>query len=179
MRTHVNKITTRNSQADLLKVTLQLAISSDVEGMPDAGSFGIWANAAAHAADVSDLSGASVTVRIVAADESAALNQTYRDQQGPTNVLAFPAPQALLPEDAGSETEVGDLAICLEVALREASGQGKSLKAHLAHLTIHGTLHLLGYDHGNESEAAEMEGLEQHVMAGLSLPDPYTAEGAG
>jgi probable rRNA maturation factor len=168
-----------NSPADLLRVTFQLAIKSDVEGMPDAGSFELWANAAAHAADVSDLSGASVTVRIVAAAESAALNLAFRDQQGPTNVLAFPAPQALLPEDAGSETEVGDLAICLEVALREAAEQGKSLQAHLAHLTIHGTLHLLGYDHGNESEAAAMEGLEVHVMAGLGLPDPYAAVGAG
>ena len=76
------------------------------------------------------------------------------------------------------EHELGDLVICLAVAEREAAAQGKSLQQHLAHLVVHGTLHLLGHDHVEDADAEAMEALERSVLASLGLPDPYALNGA-
>ncbi|MDT8405375.1 rRNA maturation RNase YbeY [Sulfuriflexus sp.] len=128
------------------------------------------------------LASATLGIRIVDEDESAELNQTYRDKPGPTNVLSFPFEMPDLPAAlAATENEeipvklLGDLVICAPVVAREAAGQGKPLPAHWAHMVVHGVLHLLGYDHLDKGEAAEMEGLEQRLLAELGVGDPYAS----
>jgi len=97
-----------------------------------------------------------------------ALNARFRGKDQPTNVLSFPAPP-------NPEQHLGDVALAYETCAREAAEQSKPLAHHLQHLVAHGVFHLLGYDHMNEVEAAEMEGLERIVLAGLGVPDPYAA----
>ena len=112
--------------------------------------------------------GTQITLRIVDEPESRALNRDYRGIDRPTNVLSFsydPPP--------GSDALIGDLVICAPVVAREAAEQGKLPAAHWAHMVVHGTLHLLGYDHQNEDEAREMESLETKILAELGFPDPY------
>ncbi len=112
------------------------------------------------------------TLRLVGEHESAALNGSYRHMAGPTNVLAFSG----VPEDAlppGLPRELGDLVVCLPVVEREASQQGKPLLAHLAHMVVHGTLHLLGHDHEEARAAAVMERLEVRILGLLGYADPY------
>lgn len=111
-----------------------------------------------------------VTVRIVDEAESAQLNETYRCARGPTNVLSFPI-EPICGVDAPM---LGDLAICAPVMLREAREQGKSIRAHCAHMVVHGTLHLLGYDHQNEEDAWRMESEEIAILSRLGFADPYT-----
>nr|WP_309604462.1 rRNA maturation RNase YbeY [Phenylobacterium sp.] len=96
------------------------------------------------------------------------LNARFRGQDRPTNVLSFPAP-------ANPERFLGDVALAHGVCAREAADQGKSLAHHLQHLVAHGVLHLLGYDHIRDDEAAAMEGLERAILAGLGIADPYEA----
>ena len=96
------------------------------------------------------------------------LNARFRDQDKPTNVLSFPAPH-------NPERFLGDVALAYGVCAREAAEQGKPLAHHLQHLVAHGVLHLLGYDHISDDEAQAMEGLERVVLAGLGVPDPYSA----
>lgn len=96
------------------------------------------------------------------------LNLQFRHKDSATNVLSFPAPEN--PED-----HLGDVALAYGVCAREADQQGKPLSHHLQHLTVHGVLHLLGYDHIGDDEAEAMEGLERAVLAGLGIPDPYAA----
>jgi phosphate starvation-inducible protein PhoH and related proteins len=98
-------------------------------------------------------------------DAIKALNAQWRGKDAPTNVLSFPA-----PETAGT---LGDIALAYETCAREADEQGKSLKDHATHLLVHGLLHLLGYDHEADDDAAEMEGLEKDILAGLGIADPY------
>ena len=99
-------------------------------------------------------------------DTIADLNQRFRGKDGPTNVLSFPAPD-------NREGHLGDIALAYGVCAREAAEQGKPLAHHLQHLVAHGVLHLVGYDHQTETEAAEMEALERRILAGLDVPDPY------
>ena len=94
------------------------------------------------------------------------LNRRFRAQDKPTNVLSFPAP-------TNPERFLGDIALAYGVCAGEAAEQGKPLAHHLQHLTAHGVLHLLGYDHMSDDEAHEMEDLERVVLAGLGIPDPY------
>ncbi|MDO9336941.1 MAG: rRNA maturation RNase YbeY [Caulobacter sp.] len=102
-------------------------------------------------------------------DEAVAeLNQQFRHKAGRTNVLSFPAPQ-------NPENLLGDIALAYGVCAREAVEQGKSLADHLSHLTVHGVLHLAGYDHGNDDEAQVMEDLERRVLATLGVSDPYAS----
>jgi probable rRNA maturation factor len=107
---------------------------------------------------------------ILLADDAAIhdLNARFRGQDKPTNVLSFPAPE-------NPEGHLGDIALAYGVCAREAAEQGKRLAHHLQHLVAHGVLHLLGYDHMNDDEAREMEGLESIVLAGLGVADPYAA----
>lgn len=111
-----------------------------------------------------------LTIRLVDETEGRELNNTWRHKDYPTNVLSFPAD---VPEGLLDIPLLGDLVICVPVVEREAAEQGKSLEAHWAHLVIHGCLHLLGYDHIDDAEAEEMEGLEQNLLAELGHPDPY------
>jgi probable rRNA maturation factor len=146
---------------------LGLAVQYGVprKGLPGPASFRRWAEAA--------LAGrrkeAEVAVRVVDRAEGAALNQRYRGKAGPTNVLSFPfeAPHGVdLPW-------LGDLVLCAPLVAEEALAQGKLPAAHWAHLVVHGILHLLGYDHQTEGEAAEMERIEVEVLRGLGFDDPY------
>lgn len=115
-----------------------------------------------------------MTVRIVSADESQELNRDYRGKDKPTNVLSFEFEQPPGLVDLGEELPyLGDLVICAEVVTREAKEQEKSAKAHWAHMIVHGTLHLQGYDHIEEDEAEEMEVLETSIMKDLGFENPY------
>jgi probable rRNA maturation factor len=99
------------------------------------------------------------------------LNRDHRGQDRPTNVLAFPLAGA--GDDPALPVLLGDVVIARETVLREAAAQGKSAADHLAHLVVHGTLHLLGHDHDTDADAARMEALETAVLAGLGIADPY------
>jgi probable rRNA maturation factor len=116
---------------------------------------------------------AELTIRVVDELESQELNHQYRGKNKPTNVLSFPfeIPEHL-PE--GVEIELlGDLIICAPVVEREAQEQNKALLAHWAHMTLHGCLHLLGYDHIEDKEAEEMESLEIEILQKMGFPNPY------
>lgn len=112
---------------------------------------------------------ASVTVRIVDSREGAALNARWRGKRGPTNVLSFPVSGL----ERVAPTLLGDIVLCAPVLKTEAAAQKKTIAAHCAHLLVHGTLHLLGYDHERPREAATMERLETELLAELEFPDPY------
>lgn len=117
---------------------------------------------------------------LLADDESLrALNRAWRGQDKATNVLSFPAFEpGAVPRGDGPAVALGDIAVALETVLREAGNEGKAPAAHLAHLVVHGTLHLLGHDHETEAEAARMERIEVAVLAGLGIADPYRLEAA-
>ncbi len=128
-----------------------------------------WAQAAlARAGGVGDL-----TVRIVSPQESQALNAAYRGKDRPTNVLSFPFEVPQDVADALGDAYLGDLAICADVVAQEAVEQGKPLEAHWAHMVVHGTLHLLGYDHIEQDQAQVMERLEIEILADLGFANPY------
>jgi probable rRNA maturation factor len=105
-----------------------------------------------------------------------ALNRTWRGKDVPTNVLSFPT-QAT-PAGNKAKRLLGDIVIAYETTAREADAEGKPLQDHLAHLAVHGFLHLLGHDHETEREAAAMERLEIAVLKRLEVPNPYVARGA-
>jgi len=111
-------------------------------------------------------------IRIVDNDEMIELNSQYRQQHKTTNVLSFPTD---FPEELNIPL-LGDIVICAEVVNQEAQEQGKTAEAHWAHITLHGTLHLLGYDHIDENDAIEMETLETSLMQALHYPAPYSTE---
>lgn len=146
---------------------LQLACA-DNSGLPDETTFQRWLEGVLPQFQEE----AEVTIRLVDEAESNELNLTYRGMDKPTNVLSFPfeaPPEIELPL-------LGDLIICRQVVEREAVEQDKALEAHWAHMVVHGSLHLLGYDHIEDDEAEEMESLETEIMHGLGYPDPYLAE---
>lgn len=101
------------------------------------------------------------------------LNAQFRDQHKPTNVLSFPNDDEEPDPDTGA-LYLGDIAISYETVLREAAETDKSLQAHLTHMIVHGILHLAGFDHEDDAEAEEMEGLEIDILAGMGISDPYT-----
>lgn len=115
-------------------------------------------------------------IAIVLTDDSTirALNHKWRGRDEATNVLSFPTTPTPIGQAAANL--LGDIVIAFETAAREAKTEGKSFSHHLAHLAVHGYLHLLGHDHENESEAAAMEQLEVAILARLDVPDPYRAQ---
>lgn len=148
-------------------VELDLAVSYAIprRGLPAAVSFRRWA----HAALAGRIRRADLALRIVGEREGRALNRHYRGRDYATNVLSFPAelpPGVTLPI-------LGDIVMCAPVVAREAREQGKELLAHYAHLTVHGVLHLLGWDHENTREAEAMEALERQILDSLGFDDPY------
>lgn len=106
-------------------------------------------------------------IRVVGARESRALNARWRGRDAPTNVLSFPA----APDLRGGQ--LGDLVVCAPVVAREAREQGKPVAAHWAHMVVHGTLHLLGFDHQRPADARRMEGRERALLARLGIANPY------
>jgi probable rRNA maturation factor len=140
-------------------------------GLPSALSFRKWI-AAALANRIRE---ADLAVRIVGTREGRALNRHYRGKDYATNVLSFPAElddDIKLPKGVTLPL-LGDLVLCAPVVAREAREQKKPLAAHYAHLTVHGALHLLGWDHDNDKDAGCMERLEREILAGLGIEDPY------
>lgn len=155
-----------------LYIDLQIACENS-ENLPSEQQFYTWVHKAlAVEAKTDDFPESEITIRIVDEAESHELNLTYRGKDKPTNVLSFPFE---VPE--GIEMPLlGDLIICRQVMEKEAEEQGISLESHWAHLAIHGTLHLLGYDHLTDEEAEEMESLETEIMIALRYGDPYLSE---
>jgi probable rRNA maturation factor len=123
------------------------------------------------------LSTSDAELAIVLTDDSAIrrLNRTWRGKDEPTNVLAFPAKQG----SSGAHRLLGDIVIAYQTLAREAAAEGKPFGHHLAHLAVHGFLHLSGHDHTTDAEAAAMEGLEIAILARLAIPNPYVARGPG
>ena len=139
-------------------------------GVPETAKLVRWTEAALEGR----LEGAQVTVRVVDEPEGAALNERYRNRSGATNVLAFGFHAPELPD----VRILGDVVVCAPIAEREARTHSKALDAHWAHLVIHGTLHLLGYNHDEPDSARAMEAVEAKILGSLGYPDPY-ADGAG
>jgi probable rRNA maturation factor len=113
-------------------------------------------------------------ISVLLADDAAvrALNCDWRGIDKPTNVLSFPAAK----QPAGLPPLLGDIAIANETLTREAETDGKPLLHHLAHLVVHGYLHLMGYDHQTDSDAEAMEALERDILRTLRIPDPYRGQ---
>jgi probable rRNA maturation factor len=156
------------------KVSLELQQACSVASLPDTGEIRRWIEAAIDATNYKDERACDVVVRIVDEGESRDLNYRYRHRDRATNVLAFPAEEGAIPGlPPAPQRALGDLAICGPVVEREALEQGKPVAGHWGHLLVHGTLHLLGYDHETEAEAAEMERLEARIMADQGFDDPY------
>ena len=122
-----------------------------------------WARLAAGAKN------GELGIRVVGSAESRVLNLQYRGKPAPTNLLSFP-----MKAGAGANHGlIGDIVVCAPVVAREAREQGKTLRAHWAHMVIHGTLHLLGFDHERATDARRMEGRERQLLARLGFADPY------
>jgi probable rRNA maturation factor len=136
-------------------------------GVPPKARLTRWALAALESNARGEL-----TVRVVGRGESAALNARYRGKRGPTNVLSFPGEP--MPQKSRDLLPLGDVVICASVVAREAREQGKPLAAHWAHMVVHGTLHLQGYDHENARDAKAMEARERALLRDLGFPDPYS-----
>ena len=136
-------------------------------GVPPPAKLEKWAEAALDGRS----DGARMTVRVVDEAEGARLNERYRGKTGATNVLAF----AFDAPEVPTVHVLGDVVVCAPVAAREATEHSKRLDAHWAHLVVHGTLHLLGYDHDEPGSAQAMETLEREILDGLGYPDPYAA----
>ncbi|CCQ09688.1 Metal-dependent hydrolase YbeY, involved in rRNA and/or ribosome maturation and assembly [Pseudoalteromonas luteoviolacea B = ATCC 29581] len=148
-----------------IALDLDLQIACEFENLPTAEQFTLWAEKAL----VNYCSDAEMTIRIATVEESQQLNLDYRGKDKPTNVLSFPfeAPPGIeLPL-------LGDLIICPDVVKREADEQEKTFHDHFAHMVIHGCLHLLGFDHINDTDALEMETIEKEILADLGISDPY------
>jgi probable rRNA maturation factor len=147
-----------------LHVDIQTACSQPV---PTDEDIHRWIAAALHGRTTQEE--VEVSVRIVDSNEMARLNETYRGKTGATNVLSFPAG---LPVELAIPL-LGDIVICAPLVRAEAARQGKTEKAHWAHMAVHGTLHLLGFDHIEEEEAAIMEALESTILSELNYACPY------
>ena len=140
------------------RLNLSVQYACNREGLPLRADFVSWARAAL-------VGGGEVTIRLVNADEGRTLNNEYRGKDYATNVLSFPYDR--------EPVVTGDLVICPGVVAREAVEQNKPLAAHYAHLTVHGMLHLQGWDHDNDEDAQAMEDEEREILAALGYPDPY------
>jgi probable rRNA maturation factor len=154
--------------------TARAALQVDVvregrEWAPAGAEIRSWASAALGRR----AAGAELAVRVVRAAESRRLNARYRGRDKPTNVLSFPVPQLPAAGTRNLPRPLGDLVICASVVRDEARQQRKPIRAHWAHLVIHGALHLLGYDHERDTEARRMERREVAVLKRFGIANPY------
>ncbi|MBV0932463.1 rRNA maturation RNase YbeY [Marinobacterium weihaiense] len=148
-----------------MSIAVDVQYAADAPGLPSEADFTHWIETVLTDRKVEG----EVCIRIVEADESQALNAEYRGKDKPTNVLSFPFE---VPPGV-PVTLLGDLVICADVVTQEADEQAKASLHHWAHMVMHGTLHLLGFDHINDDEAEEMEALERALLARLDIDDPY------
>ena len=154
-----------DAPAPRLRLTVQRAVATG--GLPVRSTLRRWLSRALRR-------DAMVTVRFVGAAEGRRLNREFRGKDYATNVLTFVYAAAAAPAAARGPAPLnGDIALCVPVLRREARAAKKTLRAHCAHLVIHGALHLQGYDHEQEGEATEMEALETAILRGLGYADPY------
>lgn len=147
-----------------MTATVELQLETAALNLPTSDDFKQWASSALR-----ETTKNSVVIRLVDTDESRQLNRDYRGVDKPTNVLSFPFET---PAEIADKF-LGDLVICAPVVGHEARKQNKPLKAHWAHMVVHGMLHLQGYDHQDDQQAEEMERLEGEFLATLGFPDPY------
>lgn len=163
----------------LICVELDLQNPNEVESVPSMVDMKVWCEAAIQVGSFKKAfeNKLSVLIRVVDSEESASLNKNYRDKEGPTNVLSFPndVPDFMLEitELSKQNSHLGDLIICEGLVQKEANKQGKSITSHWAHLIIHGVLHLQGFDHLDDKQANEMEGLEIQILEKLGFINPY------
>lgn len=154
------------------EIEINIQMASTVNSVPDENAIQSWLDDVVSS--VGDGTSREISVRIVDEEEGRALNNQYRQQDKATNVLSFPAVAA---DETGLPPELsqalGDIVICGPVVEREAAEQNKELESHWAHLLVHGTLHLLGYDHETDEEADVMETLETRILASRGIADPY------
>jgi probable rRNA maturation factor len=154
-----------------LKVDIQ--VDQDAwRAVPDVEGLLRDAARATQAALGKDLSDTVVTISLATDADVRELNSRWRNKNSPTNVLSFPA-AADMPAPPDEPRPLGDIMLAAGVVQREALEQGKPLEEHLVHLAVHGILHILGYDHINESEAVEMERLEIDILRTLGIANPY------
>lgn len=143
------------------KLAMSVQLVTESSGLPSEQQFRKWARATLRV-------DTEATLRIVDEEEGRELNRDYRGKDYATNVLTFP-----LTEEPWL---IGDIILCAPVVAREAQEQGITLEAHYAHLTVHGILHMHGYDHIEEAQAELMESLESAIMIKLGFADPYLSE---
>jgi probable rRNA maturation factor len=150
-------------------------VREDRDWAPPVAEIRTWASAALGRR----AAGAELAVRVVRVAESQRLNARYRGRNRPTNVLSFPVPElpAIAAGPQAAPRPLGDLVICASVVRDEARQQHKAIKAHWAHLVIHGALHLLGYDHERDAEARRMERREVAVLKRFGIANPYRSPG--
>ncbi|NNC78330.1 MAG: rRNA maturation RNase YbeY [Woeseiaceae bacterium] len=147
---------------------MEIAVNGD--DIPDVGEIRQWVQAALAGADAGG--NFDVAVRVIDSSEMQQLNRRYRQQDKSTNVLSFPAGNvAGLPD--GARRSLGDIAVCADLVREEALQQGKAIADHWAHMLVHGSLHLLGYDHETGEEARDMESLEIRILESGGISDPY------
>jgi probable rRNA maturation factor len=154
-------------------LALEIDVSADATSL-DGKLPTVIASAVAAANQVAGPEQGAVTVVVDDDERIRALNKLWRGFDKPTNVLSFPSPDTQ-PEPVRT---IGDIAISYETAAREAAAEDKSLADHVAHLAVHGFLHLLGYDHESDADAEEMEGLERVILARIGVSDPYVVHNA-
>jgi probable rRNA maturation factor len=148
-----------------LTIELELQIASEAQTLPHPSQFREWvSNTLDNRFDTAEL-----TIRIVDVEEMTELNETYRKKSGATNVLSFPADI----DESFDLPLLGDIVICAPVVQQEANDADIELLAHWAHMVVHGTLHLLGYDHMEKKEAEAMEAIETQILTELGYPAPY------
>ena len=157
---------TQDSGLRARKLSLSVQYAVKPEEAPTGARFRRWVAAALR-------KDAEITLRLVGEDEGRTLNRDYRGKDYATNVLTF-----VYDDDfpGGSLPLTGDIVLCAPVVAHEAAQQGKSVEAHYAHLTVHGVLHLQGYDHEADEEARIMEALETQVVTKLGYADPYRCD---
>ena len=159
-----------------VSVAIDIQVASSVDSVPDEKAIQCWLEDVINNVGGNSGSIREISVRIVDEEEGHALNKQYRAQDKATNVLSFPAvgpSESELPAELSHS--LGDIVICGPVVEREAAEQNKEIGSHWAHLLVHGGLHLLGYDHETDNDAAEMEELETRILAARGIDDPYAA----
>ena len=166
-----------------MSALLDLQLATEQNDIPSESEFITWLNQVFLTLTIDEK---EITIRVVDEPESQQLNYQYRSKNSPTNVLSFPFEMpdfiGLLDNDDQNQSAsladadfnlLGDLVICAPVVAREAKEQNKPFLHHWAHMVIHGTLHLLGYDHIDDDEAEHMEALERQILQQLAIDDPY------